>query len=61
LECFRRQRKRPRPAGFTSEHGPLAFALVEAADARTLQDFILNRAQGIAGVTKSDSHLVFEK
>ena len=40
---------------------PDIIALVEAADARTLQDFVLNRVQGIAGVTKSDTHLVFEK
>jgi len=40
---------------------PDIIALVEAADGRTLQDFVLNRVQGIAGVTKSDSHLVFEK
>ncbi len=40
---------------------PDIIVLVEAADARTLQDFVLNRVQGIAGVTKSDSHLVFER
>jgi DNA-binding Lrp family transcriptional regulator len=40
---------------------PDIIALVEAADARTLQEFVLNRVQGIAGVTKSDTHLVFEK
>ncbi len=40
---------------------PDIIALVEAADARTLQDFVLNRVQGSAGVTKTDTHLVFEK
>ncbi len=40
---------------------PDIIALVEAADARTLQDFVLNRVQGISGVTNTDSHLVFEK
>ncbi len=40
---------------------PDIIALVEAADARALQDFVLNRVQAIAGVTKSDTHLVFEK
>src|SRR5713101_7982721 len=44
------------------DHDEQSFrALVEAPDGRTLQDFVLNRVQGIAGVTKSDSHLVFEK
>jgi len=40
---------------------PDIIALVEAADGRTLQDFVLNRVQGISGVTNTDSHLVFEK
>jgi DNA-binding Lrp family transcriptional regulator len=40
---------------------PDIIALVEAADARTLQECVLTRVQGIAGVTKSDSHLVFEQ
>ena len=40
---------------------PDLIALVEAADARALQGFVLNRVQNIAGVTKTDTHLVFEK
>ncbi len=40
---------------------PDIIALVEAPDAKALQDFVLNKVQTIAGVTKTDSHLVFEK
>jgi DNA-binding Lrp family transcriptional regulator len=40
---------------------PDVIALVEARDPKALQAFVLDKIQAIAGVTTTDTHLVFEK
>ena len=40
---------------------PDIVALVEAATAKALQDFVLNKIQNIHGVKQTDTHVVFEQ
>lgn len=40
---------------------PDVVAMVEAKDAKALQDLVLNKIQRTAGVTQTDTHLVFER
>ena len=40
---------------------PDIVALVEAATAKALQDFLLNKIQNIHGVKQTDTHVVFEQ
>jgi DNA-binding Lrp family transcriptional regulator len=39
---------------------PDIVALVEGADSPALQDVVLNRIQKIAGVNRTDTHIIFE-
>ncbi|HEY3012406.1 MAG TPA: Lrp/AsnC ligand binding domain-containing protein [Gemmatimonadales bacterium] len=39
---------------------PDIVALVEAADSKTLQGLVLDKIQKIAGVSQTDTHIVFE-
>lgn len=39
---------------------PDIITLVEAADLKSLQDFILNKIQKVAGVNQTDTHIVWE-
>lgn len=39
---------------------PDIIALVEVADLKTLQDFVLNKIQKVAGVKQTDTHIFWE-
>ena len=39
---------------------PDIIALVEVADLKALQDFVLNKIQKVVGVNQTDTHIVWE-
>lgn len=39
---------------------PDIITLVEATDLKALQDFVLNKIQSVAGVSQTETHIVWE-